>query len=115
MSQIQFKDVAHLYLGCNYVTKDWKLYGKITHHLLDDTRIPIDAIKPILRPFPSDMTEEDEEATGLNATYRFGHHTLSPDEFVYFLKHGFDLFDLIKSGQAIDKVNTKFLKINTRK
>lgn len=62
--------------------------------------------KPILRPL-SDMTNEDEEATGLNATYEYGHHTFTPSEFIYFLSKGFDLFGLIESGLAIDATKIK--------
>jgi hypothetical protein len=35
-------------------------------------------------------------------SYNITFHTFSPKEWVYLLKNGFDLFGLIKSGQAID-------------
>lgn len=110
----QLKDYLHFYLGCECLLEDKvrvTLNGFENNHPVvlnkkdwQSARVnQMDLIKPILRPFPSDMTEDDEEETGLNKFYEYGHHTLAPLEFVYLLSQGFDLFGLIKAGLAIDK------------
>lgn len=71
----------------------------------------LERVKPILRPL-SDMTEEElrEMCDKANVGYRslesFKIHfsqILFPAEFHYLLSHGFDLFGLIESGEAIKK------------
>ena len=106
--EIKFEDVAKFYIGCKCVVmEDDSLEEEIIIGVSKDEvttnfdSASFDIVKPKLREFPTDMTDEDEKATGLNATYEFGHHTFTPFEFLYFIEQGFDMFGLIKSGQAI--------------
>ncbi len=115
------KDYISLYIGCEIQTPDCigvnlGLYyaDEIGYFNGVNIRYPngkvyvqnYNQVKPILRPL-SDMTEEDEEVTGLNPTYEFGHHVFSPDEFLYFISKAFDIFGLIDEGLAIDKTTLK--------
>jgi hypothetical protein len=55
-------------------------------------------VKPILRPL-SDMTEEEKSKISKSTVNK----VFYPEEFLYLLKQGFDLFGLIESGLAITK------------
>lgn len=137
MEQIKFKNVAHLYLGCNImledifnarivgfddkkpIVKDSKHFEKV---IVNDWGL----IKPILRNL-EDMTEEEKIYIVENITYRhvkfsnaknaiscfdwnrYGKKNieLCVQEFPYLLKQNFDLFNLIPSGQAIDQSTIK--------
>lgn len=109
---IQFKEVAHLYVGCKIHTKDGvstfhaynnhALTNHITSYDSDGLDYPVDEVKPILRPL-SDMTKEERQCH-LNKP----NETESPlaavhDAYMtaYLLSCRFDLFGLIESRQAI--------------
>lgn len=127
--KIELKDVIHFYLGCDALIishDEW--IGKIisvdsaggctvvlrndkTRHQFSGT---VDGCKPILRPL-SDMTEEESKILGefsstdtvipcphFNNIHKVKHGL----QLVYLLKQGFDLFDLISTGQAISKPST---------
>jgi hypothetical protein len=172
---IQFKDVAHLYFGCEVAGTYNDAFGSIGYltgltnggvdceiqfFLEDGINVEeephfnsIEEVKPILRPlsdltksewlevvrlchFTDDKIKEIKQFTrGLsfnshcygvrfdsgNLWYEITHQNgcrfnysnekgslpiSKPFELTaYLLKQGFDLFDLIKSGQAIDKTN----------
>jgi tyrosyl-tRNA synthetase len=61
--------------------------------------LKIEEIKPILRPLSS-MTEEHKKFYG-------GRKEFDALEFAYLLKQGYDFFELIESGQAIDATKQK--------
>lgn len=90
-------------------------------------------VKPILRPL-SDMTEEEQKQFCANefnvdikeiyelvnvegniqfrVQQKYGIHlcafkSISPISFIFFLKQGFDLFNLIPDGLALDKNKLK--------
>ena len=119
----EWKDVMHLYKGCEIEVRDKDFingvqYGKLQGYQFDDNLLidfeqsdgyeNIGKCKPILRPL-SDMTEE--ECLYLNVAFmvvekwaKTAHkETWGTAEFLYLLKQGFDLFGLIESGQALDK------------
>lgn len=129
----ELKDVLHFYIGC----KGWDSeapgeeimtiigYSIINgNHLISDEHgnfdIPIKDIKPILRPL-SDMTDDEIKYVGedlkqgtwnapdirSNPKLAWSIHHMNPVVFVYLINQGFDLFDLIESGQAIDKTKLK--------
>lgn len=108
----KFKDVAHLYLGCECRVEAFggifieQMRGiKHGQPLIGGKAIDLYAyknFKPLLRPL-SDMTDEEAE---------FAYHAYHDEKTlhlgcvkktVYLLSRGFDLFGLIESGEAIDK------------
>lgn len=108
----KFKDVAHLYLGVQCKTKFNENSG-----LNDDDYTMLDAelleyllredceVKPILRPL-SEMTRiENEEMlkAGHNYISNALHSavTFSAYQTAYLLRKGFDLFELIRSNEAV--------------
>jgi hypothetical protein len=104
------KDYLHLYLNSNVSC----LVDSFTTHTepLNVANFNIlcnGGYKPILRPLSS-MTEE--ECFKLDWSYlhtsgeKIDHEpeNLNPDEIIYLLSKGFDLFGLIESGLAIEKV-----------
>ena len=127
----ELKEVIHLYLGCDaiigkqsgqenakhligtLVGYDTKNKGTCTFIYYDKgvstTCITPTSIKPILRPI-SDMTQEESKIYhSLNKLYPASpvHHIMVEhatfETFAWLLKKQFDLFELIESGQAIDK------------
>lgn len=129
----KFKDVAHLYIGCEVVsvgkkpgTKHYQLIGITIGGGLVFKTIPegfsivlASDWKPLLRPLDS-MTEEDKKEVGFDAYHMLrnehGDRVIPSKEkgFVwaakqtaYLLSKGYDLFSLIPNGEAIDK--TKLL------
>lgn len=120
---VQFKDVAHLYIGCKLSHK-WSSTEERNFVTLgtDRLRLGTDDWVPILRPL-SDMTEEEYEATK-DADDNAFHELSTPEnckhecgkEYMkltwnigayitaYLLSRHFDLFGLIESGQAIDAI-----------
>ncbi len=120
---MKLEDVIHLYLGCQmweeYNNKAGKFVA-IMHsgevvvlHNVTWT-FQLKEVKPILRPL-SDMTHEELQECG-NMIYDFSddpelnNHKwedfasmLYSEQFVWLLKRGFDLFELIPSGQAISE------------
>lgn len=127
MSEIKLKDVIHLYLGCRVSTPIGE--GQFTQYSVETGQCEIvygamgpdfakvydvSELMPILRPL-SGMTEEEMEECG-NLCYDFRDDPelnkwdvnsfnclLMPEQFLWLLSRHFDLFDLIESGQAIDK------------
>ena len=130
----KIEDYLHLYIGCDIEfgfeghKKIGTLYG--VHHpfgyqVFDPSSpvVPIKAVRPeliklILRPL-SDMTKEEMEECG-NMIYDFSDDPelntwewqyfqigLAPEQLYYLLKNGFDLFNLIPEGLAIDKTRIK--------
>lgn len=124
MKKILFKDVAHLYLGCDlkavYRTKDGdtgkevlvdlnnrKLVGVFSDGTVQWDFGTLDAeMRPILRKL-SDMTKEE----GLDAI-----NIVVPEKdswiggakrTIWLAQKGFDLFGLIESGEAIDAKTLK--------
>lgn len=128
---IQFKDVAHFYLGCDVeldnsgskVIKKLVAVGGYEDEPYVKLRlgtpekgfvhavlIKENRIKPILRSL-SDMTEEEYHTIwyDMNLTAPVLHDKLEmkPEMMLYLLKQSFDLFGLIKSDQAIDSKTIK--------
>lgn len=80
----------------------------------DNHGIPVQEIKPLLRPLSS-MTEEEMHECG-NMVYDFSGTDLdqwqpsdfeiglAPEQFHWLLKKGFDLFGLIDAGIALPKI-----------
>lgn len=124
----EIKDYLHLYLGCDYQDQFGGL-GNINEHtflvMFDAAKRNV-PFKLLLRPL-SDMSEDEKLYIVEAITYshvRFSskdsilgsfdadrynkkhNNELYPDEFLYLLKQGFDLFGLIESGLAIDKTKT---------
>jgi hypothetical protein len=130
----KFKDVAHLYFGCqlqteegigklNELNNDEECEQPITCYDLVHAFLRYDEVKPILRPL-SDMTEE--EATEVGRRGSEGWNIIAKGEPIscnadvsklglgvvhrqaaetaYLLSRGFDLFGLIESGEAISAV-----------
>lgn len=110
------KNYLHLYMKCrgtftrksykyvytHYCSGEWALSGSLYHEIM----VMGHEFKPHLSRL-SDMSEE--EAIELDWTFPFQTspailiNNLVPKEFVYLLSKGFDLFNLIESGLAIDK------------
>jgi hypothetical protein len=134
---MKFKNVAHLYLGCQCVVSASDYYeagkGKLVRiDIEDDETLTVsgntmhdktqycveadfDDAKPILRPLSS-MTEAEAKELELAdvqiGLLAFGHRLqmhMTPDQFKLCLDKNFDLFGLIESGEAIDAstINTK--------
>lgn len=132
---MKFKEVAHLYLGCNLSFDDaiGKFIGiycieRSSHNpvIIETERAQIanrnfDQIKPILRPLSS-MTEDEFISFRIICDTDFSKmvyidnaskdgsvitrlcHTAKAQAFL--LSKGFDLFNLIESGEAIDATAT---------
>lgn len=126
---MKLKDCIQFYLWCDVLIPEDGKIGKligvdmypecsifnITHADGDDYSVlndfgtnderDIDRIKPILRPL-SDMTDEEinHKRSILTETKDYSKYERQVAEmFHYMITRGFDLFDLIPSGQAIDK------------
>ena len=129
--ETKFKDVAHLYLGCNVqddntpsgytamlcscdLSGDANIFyfDKNGNCDVDSNIVSISEVKPILRPL-SDLSkyELDEIVEIGEVTYRgespeifiIGWKAFGANTFTYLLSRLFDLFGLIESGEAIDK------------
>jgi hypothetical protein len=100
---MNFKQVAHFYLGCEMLKNDGSEYTLLPSSMPNnfDKEWITYVGKPMLKKFPDDMSEQDEEETGLNKTYEKGHNELNPYDFWYLIKEGFDLFGLIENGEAV--------------
>ena len=100
----EFKDVAHLYIGCpvkwarrnGNIKKDAVLTGADFHWLIN---------KEYLKPILNKLSESDKEFMinefGLGE-FEMANKYYSPKAFLWCLKNNIDLFGLIESGQAID-------------
>lgn len=122
----KFKDVAHLYLGCECILDGEKV--KLSAYHIEFWN---DGIKPLLRPLDS-MTEEEWLAnrdkfsfdvisaySSRNETFcdkpkivlifenRLNTNTLRFKDGLELIKMGFDLFSLIPNNEAIDKTKTQ--------
>lgn len=110
--RIEFKDVAHLYLGVNCKTKFNKNaglnnedYTVLDAELLEYLLREDCDVKPILRPL-SEMTRDENEQmlkAGHNHISNAVHSaiTYSAYQIAYLLKKRFDLFELIPSKEAV--------------
>lgn len=116
----EFKEVAHLYLGCevkeNSGLERTLFLKKVTNGnpsnivevgvALVSWNMYFTEIKPILRPL-SDMTEVERTMfDGMHLSYsetKWPFIGIEPQQFTWLLKQDFDLFNLIESGQAIDR------------
>lgn len=126
----KFKDVAHLYMGCevewgfegrkkkgqlvgNGERYGWQIFDP-SNAIVPYQQCRIELIKPLLRPLDS-MTEDEmddvcrytrDAQRTIGFRFSVGIEFIQPDLFNYFLKQGFDLFGLIPNGEAIDKTKT---------
>lgn len=109
----KFKDVAHLYLGCeikteegvgtlNEVSTEKSDEAFITSYDLVSAYPKYDEFKPILRPL-SDMSVTERDTA--YAQYEIERTMIEAGaaRTAYLLSLGFDLFGLIENGEAIDK------------
>lgn len=100
---VEFSQVAHLYLGCQFTRPD------CPHALTFDVSelhamllFKIDC-KPILRPL-KDMTDEECAELGfskIKRNLRLFSENFTANQYAYLLSKSFDLFGLIESNQAI--------------
>lgn len=130
----KIENYSHLYLGCDVLKTDGqkrKLVGVyVSGALLENTETQLSDdyrmtdFKLLLRPLAS-MTQEEMRACG-NMIYDFSddpdlsnnwkwqefEYGLHPEQFHWLLSKGFDLFNLIPDGLAIDvtKINSTTLK-----
>lgn len=111
----KIKDYLHLYLGCDAMIYNDKSFimDKVTSSSLNIEDGSVTKIKPILRPL-SDMTEQEsyelcwqKNQNHMKLNWSLNESAIHPNEFLYLLKQGFDLFGLIESGLAIDKTTIK--------
>jgi hypothetical protein len=114
-----FKDVAHLYIGCQIKcvrsdqSSEIERFGRITEFtplLLSDSRYLNNEIwKPILRNISTMTKDEDIECNSIMhgdwvEFYKeksYIHYETR--KIVYLLSRGFDMFNLIANGQAVKK------------
>jgi len=112
--ETKFKDVAHLYLGCDIVWKQYSgdytdgTYGTDLYNskLLREISLGNGKAIPILRPL-SDMTEEEYQHTSVCVSIESNDYIREAENTLYLLSKHFDLFRLIESGQAIDAATLK--------
>ena len=112
-----FKDYAHLYLGCDLTDPTHTIKAKL-HNVNSETgaywesevtvgRLEGSTLKPLLRPL-SDMTKEEIECISRMSISKEAYN-MTVCDFAkvtkWHLEKGFDLFNLIESGIAIDKTN----------
>jgi len=121
----KIQDYLHYYIGCRvkaapfggqpHRLEEGKLVGininDIVHVKLDNWQsvadVTISLVKPILRKIGDFTNHEKEEYNSLIGKTTDGVHSIiihydTPETFHYLLKLGFDLFDLIDPGLAID-------------
>ena len=119
--ETKFKDVAHLYIGCELAIEDSERKCKLAGINYSDGFSINDEynfrfkkyfpFKPLLRPL-LDMTKEERDYV---FSFEKGYdelkfiESLSVDAKItsYLLSKGFDLFGLIESGEAIDLTKTR--------
>jgi hypothetical protein len=110
---MQTKDVIHHYYGGKcLVTKKkppYRLIANVGEIVVVDSPLimlvqsELLEVKLILRPLESITEEEDMQEFPLHNRGQFIDMHCHPEGFVYLLNKQFDLFDLIKSNQAIDQ------------
>lgn len=126
----KFKDVAHLYLGCEvkspFMGKNQKLCG-VSKILMPEGHYELDpviefncngryevrptiwgGVKPLLRPLGSMTKDEKVEYAQQRHKYNTGNPAshITTDwayKVCWLIEHHFDLFSLIPNGEAIDK------------
>lgn len=108
----QLKDVLHLYLGCTMQSKI-KNKTTLTLDFLNDLSDEEDlyGYRPILRPL-SDLTKEErdyliESEKRIELWDEETRRMLDAHRTRYLLSIFIDLFNLIGTGQAIDKTKHK--------
>lgn len=107
------KEYLHLYLGCEFIfsaTKDFSTHELCTESLntiYEDSDFY--EIKLVLRPI-SDMTESEkadfyktQQFITATPVHVVGNYHWTPETFLWLVNHGFDIFNLIDMGLAIDK------------
>lgn len=130
---IKFEDVANFYIGCDCKTTDGigKLIGIVKDKFFIDYRghinegykdelgdqydfvflsneYPISGLKPLLRNCFS-ITEQEMKLISFRDFEQLqdwldaNKNHLWHDDLIWFIKNGFDVFDLIPNGEAIDK------------
>ncbi len=121
----ELKDVIHLYLGCDIINKDETLPVKFIGYTQseifppyiskmlaiaksNDTFIEFYAedIKPILRQMSAKDIEYLITEFGLGG-FEIANNYYSPSSLLWIFKEQIDIFELIHSGQAIDKITLK--------
>ncbi len=86
-SQIKWKDVAHLYIGCRLIGLQTKRVLENTASVLARCEWDKTKIMPVLKQYHTDPNIKVH---------------LSPFVMRGLLKEGYDLFGLINSGEALD-------------
>lgn len=108
---MSFARVAHLYIGCKVMRPDNKtileLYGVMNGLLMFKENGEITygdpvSCKPILFPLNTMDDSQKEVCDGLTKIYKVIPYQLHGELVKYLLSERFDLFHLIKSGDAID-------------
>jgi hypothetical protein len=105
---IELKDVLHYYLGCDIELMHdsgsiEKLEAGNYNHFRDALVYLTDlGSKLILRKLDS-MADEDIKPMPFKQYPDFENKKFTPDQFLYLLSKGFDLFNLIENNLAIDK------------
>lgn len=112
----QLKDYLNLYLGCRF----WDYGSEEGHEIATitgvynnnnvcmvcdehgNTDIKPEEIKLILRRLESMTEEEEKHLDGELWEYGSNFKVYSPEQTIYLLSLGFDLFGLIDAGLAID-------------
>jgi hypothetical protein len=120
--KLEFKDVAHLYLGCKLKHKDGNegtldaLYTKSHKPVICydwvKSDVEFDDVKPMLKRFTALKQEDFDNHLGwaqVEGKYKeFGNEgdpeldDHSPFDMWYLLRQGIDLFELIDRGLAIE-------------
>lgn len=117
MNKITFKDVAHMYMGCEVqfeafekdeetgeVIRRWTETGRFEHYNFG--AMLARGAKPVLRR-PDDVTEFDEMEAVSNKyphLHGFTDSDMIADALAIWVltREGFDCFGLIDNGEAID-------------
>jgi hypothetical protein len=106
------KDYLHLYLGCEAMHGDRKIVvcglninSYYIQNILNEDTLRISDIKPILRPLSS-LTNEERTERG-KAIIQYGKEFIDAEYHRWMLSKGFDIFNLIPEGLAIDKTTLK--------
>ncbi len=105
----QIKDYIHLYLGCKaeICHAGACIIDNITPSTITMSRDGITQIKPVLRRMSS-LTDTEESEMKLSIQIAMDdYYTTSAQISNWFFKNGFDCFQLIQSGLAIDKTTIK--------
>lgn len=108
--ETQFKDVAHLYIGCyvmvmpdNEIAELQGILNGMAYTSIRGAARGIDDVKPFLRPL-SDCSKDENNYlyTEFDEDIYESKAEMCADVTRWFLSKRFDLFGFIESGQAID-------------